>query len=126
MRAETRHPVRQLVQTEPCGSMRNDKTFRIEYPHIPLADRFEAFGGAVKRDRARLNRIIQPDKKFTELSNASKKKRSKVSPEARPSEILFKPTEEQNHRLIRGLSAGREALLVSGCRTMENRIFVSV
>ena len=27
MRAETRQPVRQLVQTEPCGSMRNDKSW---------------------------------------------------------------------------------------------------
>ena len=28
MRAETRQPVRQLVQTEPCGSMRNDTVYQ--------------------------------------------------------------------------------------------------
>ena len=34
----------------------------------------------------------------------TKKCRFNVSPEARTSEILCKPTEEQNHRLTRGLS----------------------
>ena len=36
---------------------------------------------------------------------ASKKRRFNVSPEARTSEILCKPTEEQNQRLTTGLSA---------------------
>ena len=43
--------------------------------------------------------------KSTVPSKASKKCRLNVSPEARTSEILCKPTEEQNHRLTRGLSA---------------------
>ena len=38
-------------------------------------------------------------------SKASKKRRFNVSPEARTSEILCKPTEEQNQRLTSGLSA---------------------
>ena len=38
-------------------------------------------------------------------SKASKKRRLNVSPEARTSEIPFKPTEEQTHRSTRGLSA---------------------
>ena len=33
---------------------------------------------------------------------------------------------EQNHRFIRGLSAGREALFLPGCRPVERRLFVSV
>ena len=40
--------------------------------------------------------------KSTVLSNKSKKCRFNVSPEARTSEILCKPTEEQNQRLTRG------------------------
>ena len=39
------------------------------------------------------------------LSKASKKRRFNVSPKARTSEILCKPTEEQNQRLTTGLSA---------------------
>ena len=39
----------------------------------------------------------------TVFSKASKKRRFNVSPEARTSEILVKPTEEQNQRLTRGL-----------------------
>ena len=42
--------------------------------------------------------------KSSVLSKASKKRRFNVSPEARTSEILCKPTEEQNQRLTRGLS----------------------
>ena len=38
-------------------------------------------------------------------SKPSKKRRFNVSPEARTSEILCKPTEEQNQRLTTGLSA---------------------
>ena len=75
--------------------------------------------------------------KSTVPSKKTKKCRFNVSPEARTSEILFKPTEEQNHRLTRGLSpvyhrfitglsAGQEALFVPGCRPVERRLFVSV
>ena len=42
--------------------------------------------------------------KPTVPSKASKKRRFNVSPEARTSEILCKPMEEQNQRLTRGLS----------------------
>ena len=43
--------------------------------------------------------------KSTVPSKASKKRRFNVSPEAPTSEILCKPTEEQNQRLTTGLSA---------------------
>ena len=43
--------------------------------------------------------------KSTVPSKASKKRRFNVSPETRTSEILCKPTEEQNQRLTTGLSA---------------------
>ena len=47
------------------------------------------------------------------------------SSEARTSEILCKPMEEQNPRLTSGSSAGREALLVPGCSLVDCRLFVS-
>ena len=56
-------------------------------------------------------------------SKASKKRRFNVSPEARTNEILCKPNTATkpavNMRLITGLSAGREALFVPGCRPVE-------
>ena len=64
--------------------------------------------------------------KSTVPSKAWKKRRFNVPPEARTSEILCKPTGEQNPRLITGLSAGREALFVPGCRPVEQRLFVFV
>ena len=39
----------------------------------------------------------------------------KRPPGARTSEILFKPTDEHNERLTRGLSAGRRPLFALGC-----------
>ena len=48
-------------------------------------------------------------------SKASKTRRLHDSPEARTSEILCKPMEDQNPRLTTGSSAGREALFVPGC-----------
>ena len=48
-------------------------------------------------------------------SRASKKRLLNVAPEARTSEILCKPLEEQSPRLTTGLSPGREALFVPGC-----------
>ena len=64
--------------------------------------------------------------KTTVPSKASKNRRFDVFPEARTSKILFKPTEEQNHRLTTGLSAGREALCVPGCRAVKRHHFVFV
>ena len=75
--------------------------------------------------------------KFTDPSKASKKRRFNVFPEARTCEIQCKPTEGQNqrltrglspgyHRFITGLSAGREALFLTGCRPVDRRLFVSV
>ena len=65
-------------------------------------------------------------------SSHSLKHRRHVA-EARTSEILLKPMEEQNPRLKRGsfagysgLSAGREALFLPGCRPVERRFFVFV
>ena len=48
-------------------------------------------------------------------SKESKTSRLNVFPEARTSEILCKPMQEQSPRLNRGLTAGREALFVPGC-----------
>ena len=76
-------------------------------PGHTTAGRVGAPSGAAGRGRARLgaNRIIRPgNKKSTGPSKASKKRRSNVSPEARTSEILCKPTEEQNQRLTLGFS----------------------
>ena len=75
--------------------------------------------------------------KSTILPNASKKRPFHVSLEARTSEIPCKPTEGQNqlltrgfspvyHWFINGLSAGREALFVFGCRPVYRCLFVSV
>ena len=64
--------------------------------------------------------------KSTVLSKASNKYRFNVTPEARTSEILCKPTEDRNPRLTRGLSEGREALFVPGCRPVVQRLFVFV
>ena len=54
--------------------------------------------------------------KPTVRSKASKKRRFNVSPEARTSEILCKPTEEQNQRLTRGLSPAYHRF-ISGTRS---------
>ena len=56
---------------------------------------------------------------------ASKTRRLNIPPEARTSEILFKPMGEQNPRLTRGLSPGRGALFLPGCWTVDRRLFVS-
>ena len=54
--------------------------------------------------------------RFTVPSKASRKRRCNVSPEARTSEILFKPTEEPNQRLTSGLSPVYQRL-ISGTRS---------
>ena len=64
-------------------------------------------------------------KSFLAHSKASKKRRLNVSPEARTSEILFKPMEEQNPRLTTSSSLGREALFLPGFRPVERRLSVS-
>ena len=76
-------------------------------------------------------------RRFTVPSKASKKRRFNVSAEARISEILCQPTEEQNQRLtrgrqpvpprfIRGLATGQEAFFVPGCQAVERRLLVFV
>ena len=105
---------------------------RIQNPDIPRSGRSGRVGepgGAARRGRARLgaNRTIRPGNKMSIVpSKASKTRRFNVSREARTSEILCKPTEEANQRLTSGLSAGREALFVPGCRPVEQSLFVSV
>ena len=63
-------------------------------------------------------------------SKASKKRRFNVSPEARTSEILCKPTEEQNQRLTRGLSPiyqrGEKRSLFLAADQWNDAFFVSV
>ena len=75
------------------------------------------------------NRTISPEK-LSVLSKASKKRRLNDPPEARTGKILCKPTKEQNQRLITGLSAvysrDEERSFFLGCRTVEQRLFVSV
>ena len=56
-------------------------------------------------------------------SKVSKKRCFNVPPTARSSEILCKPMEEQHQQLTTGLSTGREALFVPGCRPVERRFF---
>ena len=67
-------------------------------------------GGRAGRDA---NRTVRQASLVT--SKASKKCRLNASPEARTSEIQFKPMDEQNPRLITGLSVRREALFLPGC-----------
>ena len=101
-------------------------TCRIQNPDIPLAGRVGAPGGAGSGKIGCQQKYSPRKQKSTVLSKASRKHRFNVSPEARTTEILCKPTEEQNDRLTRGLSAGREALFDPGCRPVERRLFVSV
>ena len=61
---------------------------------------------------------------------ASKTGLLNVSPEARTSEILCKPNagtkSPVDKRFVSGLTAGREALFVPGCRPVDRRFFASV
>ena len=92
---------------------------------LGVAGRVGAPGGAAGRGQARLraNRTIRPgNKRSTVPSKASKKYRFNGYPEARTSgtKLAF------DHRFISGLSPGREARFVSGCRPVERRLFVFV
>ena len=60
--------------------------------------------GGVGQDWVPTKLFAQETKVHNVPSKASQKRRLNVSPEARTSEILCKPTEEQNLRLTRGLS----------------------
>ena len=60
-------------------------------------------GGGAGSGRTVCQQNCSPrEKSFLALSKASKTRRLNVSPEARTSEILCKPTEQQNPRLNRG------------------------
>ena len=69
MRAETRHPVRQLVQTEPCGSMRNDiskasKTRLLVYPEARTCETLcKPMGEQNPRLTSGLSPVYQQDEK---------------------------------------------------------------
>ena len=71
--------------------------FLVQNPDIPQAGRIGAHGRVAGRGRAGLyaNRTV---------AKASKTRRLNVAPEARTSEILFKPMGEQNPRLTTGSS----------------------
>ena len=74
-------------------------------PEIPRAGRVGAPGGAAVRGRAILgaNRTIRPRNKSPPYPHRHREKhRANVFPEAKTSEILCKPTKEQNQRLTRG------------------------
>ena len=95
--------------------------------------------GARRSDRAGSGKIgcqqnFSPRKQRSSVpSKASKKRRFNVSSEARNSEFLCKPTEEQNQRLTTGLSpiyhrfiTGTTNALCPGFRPVERRLFVSI
>ena len=80
-------------------------TCRTQNPYIPQTGRGRRArrSGRAGSGKIRCQQNYSPKKrKSTVPSKASKKHRSNVSPEARTSEILCKPTEGQNHRLTRG------------------------
>ena len=72
-------------------------------------------GGGVGSGRTGCQQNCSPRKQASLVPPKASKTRFLVSPEARTSEILCKPMEEQNPWLNRGLTAGREALFVPGC-----------
>ena len=72
--------------------------------------------GGAEPGRTGRRRIGSPRRQLSlVLSKASSTPVLNDSSEARTSEILCKPMGEQNPRLTRGSSVGREALLVPGC-----------
>ena len=107
------------------------QTYRIPNPDILRAGRFgAAHGGAARAGGAGQHGTPSGRSgQGTTLSVALQRvKRTflDVSSEARTNEILFKPTEERNQRLIRRLPPGREALFVPGCLPVYRILFVSV
>ena len=111
-------------------------TCRIQNTDILRAGRVGAPDGAAGRSRTKLgaDRNYSPKKQRSPVPpKASIKRRFNVFPEARTSEILCKPTEEQNQRLTRGLPAvdnrfisGTRTAFCPGCRPVERRLFVSL
>ena len=74
-------------------------------------------GGGAKSGRSVCQQNCSPrEQSFLALSRASKTRRLNVSPEARTSEILCKPMEEQNPRLTTGSSAVYQRF-ITGTRT---------
>ena len=105
-------------------------TCRIQNPDTPragrvgrrTAGRLRGGPGRIRRRRV-CSRRTQPS---LVPSRASKTTVLNSPSEARTSEILCKPMEEQSPRLTRSLSPGREALFVPGCWPMYQRLFVFV
>ena len=81
-------------------------TCRVQNPDIPRASRVEEHDEMVGRDRKRLfaNRTVRLEKNPSSHSLKHRRHVLNVSPEARTSEILCKPMEEQNPRLTTGPS----------------------
>ena len=96
--------------TMSCHVMSCHVTCRLQNPDIPRAVRVGAHGGVAGRGRAGVNanrtvRNCSPRRQASLApSKASKTCRLNEPPEARTSEILCKPMEEQNPRLTRGSS----------------------
>ena len=79
-------------------------TCRVQNPDKPRAGRVGAHGGVAGRTGCQQN--CSPRGQASPVPpKASETRRLNVSPEARTSEILCKPMEEQNPRLTRGSSA---------------------
>ena len=79
----------------------NARTYHERFGSERPAERPGGFG----QDKVPTELFVGKKKIHRTFKKASKRHRVNVSPEARPSEILCKPTEEQNHRLTRRLSA---------------------
>ena len=90
------------------GNNDNNIICRLQNPDIPRAARVGAHGRVARRGRAGLfaNRTVRLGNNPSSHSpKASKTRRLNVSPEARTSESLCKPMEEQSPRLTTGSSA---------------------
>ena len=110
----------------------NKITCRIQKSDIPRAAWVGAPGGAAGRVRARLgaNRIIRPGNE-SQLFPLSHRKMSlqRLSKSTNKRNAMYtdggtKSTGDD--RFIGGLSPGREARFVPGCRNVERRLFLSV
>ena len=114
--------------------MSGNETCRIQNPDIPRAGRVGAPGGAAGRGRAGQGGRRQNNSPRRQASlvtpKASKTRLLNDPPEARTSKILCKPNAGTksaiDKRFASGLSPGREARFLFGCRPVDRCLFVSV
>ena len=97
-------------------------TCRTQNPDIPRAGRVGEPGGAARRGRARLgaNRSIRPGNKGPSYFP---KHRRHVASTSLEKHEQAKSYVNRRRKQTSGLSAGREALFVLGCRPVEQRLF---